>query len=152
MKIFNSLQIKKADAYTITQKSMSNWELMESAAKNLCSYLCKHFSKKKKFYIFCGPGNNGGDGLVLARLLFLKGRNVEIFRDCESLQISPSAKINLDRLNKFSGIKINDFSELDSFLNVFLFSKTSFLNPTGFSANIFKYSSNTFVLLVLKKT
>ena len=69
MKILSTAQSREADLYTIDQEEISSLDLMERAAYALFSFLEEHFPEEQSYHIFCGMGNNGGDGLVLARLL-----------------------------------------------------------------------------------
>jgi len=69
MKILTSEQIKKADEFTIQNEPIKSIDLMERAAKQCFEWIKNKYSTKKTFAIFCGVGNNGGDGLVIARML-----------------------------------------------------------------------------------
>ncbi len=71
MKILTSHQIKEADQYTIENEPISSLDLMARAGHQLCIWLLEHIenAEKKEFVIFCGIGNNGGDGLVIAKEL-----------------------------------------------------------------------------------
>ncbi len=79
LKIFSTQQIKDADRFTIEAEGILSIDLMERAALQCAHWLQQQFSKEKAFLIFCGPGNNGGDGLAIARLLFLAGYTVRVF-------------------------------------------------------------------------
>ncbi len=68
-KIFSVDQFKQWDAYTIREKPISSIDLMESAAGKCVEYMGGIFSFGESVAVFCGPGNNGGDGLAIARLL-----------------------------------------------------------------------------------
>ena len=83
--------------------------------KRQCAdYISNHFSKTQKIYIFCGNGNNGGDGFAIARMLYQKGFDVEVFVDKSNLNFSSDAKINWDRVKEISGIDIFDFEEFNA--------------------------------------
>jgi len=70
MKIFDTINIREADKITITNQSITSIQLMERASFEVFLWLKKHFpDKETTFHVFCGQGNNGGDGLVVARLL-----------------------------------------------------------------------------------
>ncbi|MBL7703452.1 MAG: NAD(P)H-hydrate dehydratase [Ferruginibacter sp.] len=69
MKIFSSQQIKKWDAFTIQNEPIASIDLMERAATACCKWLIGKNFGAFHFRIFCGKGNNGGDGLAIARLL-----------------------------------------------------------------------------------
>ena len=77
--ILNSSQMKQCDANTMETYGMLSAVLMEraamAAAEEAEAYLPE---KKKRILIACGTGNNGGDGLAMARLLFLKGHDVTV--------------------------------------------------------------------------
>ena len=76
MKILSALQIREADAYTIANEPIKSIDLMERAATACADWITEHYDKNNSFKIFCGVGNNGGDGLVIARLLHIKGYKV----------------------------------------------------------------------------
>jgi NAD(P)H-hydrate epimerase len=63
--------------------------------------------------VFCGLGNNGGDGLALARLLAKKEFRVEVFIVRYSEKISENFRINLERLEYQGIVRINDIREGD---------------------------------------
>ncbi|MFY7728431.1 MAG: NAD(P)H-hydrate epimerase, partial [Flavobacterium sp.] len=70
MKIFNTENIRQADKITISAQNLTSYELMERTATEAFLWIKKHFpDKETTFHVFCGQGNNGGDGLVIARLL-----------------------------------------------------------------------------------
>lgn len=77
MNLLNAQQIHAWDQYTITQEPIRSLDLMERAAKACVEELEKK-SDGKNFVIFCGKGNNGGDGLAIARLLFLQNIQVQV--------------------------------------------------------------------------
>jgi hydroxyethylthiazole kinase-like uncharacterized protein yjeF len=65
-----SPQIREADAYTIANETITSIDLMERAAKAFISWFINHFQDKREtIAIYCGTGNNGGDGLAIARML-----------------------------------------------------------------------------------
>ena len=69
MKIFSASQIKQWDTFTITNEPITSIDLMERAATACCKWLIGKNYGAFHFRIFCGKGNNGGDGLALARML-----------------------------------------------------------------------------------
>jgi hydroxyethylthiazole kinase-like uncharacterized protein yjeF len=79
MKIFETLNIKEADKITITNQGITSFQLMERAATEVFLWIKKHRpDKETTFHVFCGRGNNGGDGLVVARLLHQDGYPVRV--------------------------------------------------------------------------
>ncbi|MCY7408808.1 MAG: NAD(P)H-hydrate dehydratase [Chitinophagales bacterium] len=77
--ILTSQQIRNADQYTIEHEPIKSSDLMEYAAKEFCNELEQLSDKDAALYIFCGPGNNGGDGLAIARIAEESFRKVSIF-------------------------------------------------------------------------
>jgi hydroxyethylthiazole kinase-like uncharacterized protein yjeF len=69
MKIFSAVQIKNWDAFTIENEPIASVDLMERAATACCKWLIGKNFGAFHFRIFCGKGNNGGDGLAIARML-----------------------------------------------------------------------------------
>lgn len=87
MKILTAQQIKDCDSATI-EKGISSINLMEKAAKACVEWIGINFRSAQKFLIFCGNGNNGGDGLAMARMLYEKGFDVEVFIDKNKKEFS----------------------------------------------------------------
>lgn len=79
MKILSSEQIYQADKATIRNEPISGLDLMERAGTILTDRILQSISEKQRIIIFCGVGNNGGDGLVIARSLLLCQMNVKVF-------------------------------------------------------------------------
>jgi ADP-dependent NAD(P)H-hydrate dehydratase / NAD(P)H-hydrate epimerase len=98
LKIFSSEQVRKADAYTIKNEPVSSVDLMERAA-GACVEWMKNFGNlsNKSILIFCGPGNNGGDGLAIARMLQVQNIPVTVYIPDESLKKSEDFSVNLKR-------------------------------------------------------
>jgi len=100
MKIFTAPQIREADAYTIVHEPIASIDLMKRASAAFVESFCELVTKPKKVYVFCGQGNNGGDGLVISRYLIKKGYSVKVFVLNISDNFSPDCKANLDALTK----------------------------------------------------
>ena len=79
MKILSSKQMHEADAYTIEHEPISSIDLMERAASRFFEYISETYPQPTSFCIFCGKGNNGGDGLAIARMLAKQGKEVIVF-------------------------------------------------------------------------
>ncbi len=69
MKILEANKVREADDYTIKYEPIDSINLMERAAWRCCDWIFGRNYKEKKIRIFSGPGNNGGDGLAIARIL-----------------------------------------------------------------------------------
>ena len=101
MKIFDSNSIHILDELTINHQHITSLELMERAALKAFLWLVDHFHDKKKvFHIFCGIGNNGGDGLVIARLLKQNYFSVKVYVLPFSDEFSEDFSANLERLKE----------------------------------------------------
>jgi len=99
MKIFSAQQIYEADKFTIKKQEISSDALMERAAVQLFEWLHKRMQGAPvKIHIFCGIGNNGGDGIALARHLWEHGYNMEVNVVNYSDKRSKDFLLNLNRL------------------------------------------------------
>lgn len=104
MKILNALTIKEVDRLTIERQNSTSLELMERAASEVFFWLMGLFrTNKLTFHVFCGVGNNGGDGLAVARMLHTCGCKVHVYEVAFSNQKSPDYQANELLLNE-SGI------------------------------------------------
>jgi len=80
MKIFNAQQIREWDQYTIQNEPVSSIDLMERAAGQCVNWLEENNLLRHSLKIFCGKGNNGGDGLAIAHLLMANGyENIKVY-------------------------------------------------------------------------
>ncbi len=77
-KIPSTEAIRAWDKFTINSKNISSYELMEQASLAFCNWFKRHYSKNEPISVFCGKGNNGGDGLAIARLLLQNGFTVTL--------------------------------------------------------------------------
>jgi len=98
MKIFTAAQIRACDSYTIHAEAIHSSELMERAATKAVTWIKDHYNRDTLFVVLCGAGNNGGDGLAIARLLHLRGHGVKAFLLHLSKDLSPDCQANLQRL------------------------------------------------------
>lgn len=88
MKILTARQMQGVDRRAIEELGIPGMVLMENAAVGVADGLGRRFPEAVSVAIFCGPGNNGGDGLALARILDARGYGVSTFlvtrRDSEA--------------------------------------------------------------------
>ncbi|GAB4127714.1 MAG: bifunctional ADP-dependent NAD(P)H-hydrate dehydratase/NAD(P)H-hydrate epimerase [Raineya sp.] len=99
MKLLSSEQLQYLDRATIEQKPIASISLMEKAATKCVEWLIANFSGEN-FVVFAGKGNNGGDGLAIARLLFQRGQEVKVYIVENSSRFSPDCQSNLSNLPK----------------------------------------------------
>ncbi|MCB0690981.1 MAG: NAD(P)H-hydrate dehydratase [Saprospiraceae bacterium] len=112
MKILNNKQIKDWDKATILEKQISSLELMEKAAWEYSNWFEKH-CPPQKVLIVCGIGNNGGDGLAIARILSSRHYEIHVCILGDINNGTSDFKINYQRiLNDHYGIKFKKISDL----------------------------------------
>lgn len=116
MKILSASQIKSIDKFTIEHEPIQSIELMERAALACFSRLIKLIPINKKIYLVCGKGNNGGDGLAIARLLIEHGFDCSAFVIHYSENFSADAKINFVRLQAKHASKLFEITTLELFI------------------------------------
>ncbi len=114
MKIMPVQKIREADAYTIANEPIHSIDLMERAAMKCFIWLRKRIAADRPVRIFCGTGNNGGDGLVIARLMSEYHRKITVYITRFSDKCSPDFQINYDRLIKTGKVEISDLKEGDN--------------------------------------
>ena len=100
MKILSAEQIRVCDAFTIQNEPIASIDLMERAAMACIKHIVKNSSIDSEFIIFCGKGNNGGDGLAVARFLLKRNYEVKVFIVNHTKEASPDFTTNLERLNE----------------------------------------------------
>ncbi|MBC7887185.1 MAG: NAD(P)H-hydrate dehydratase [Ferruginibacter sp.] len=117
MKIFSAAQVRQWDAYTIAHEPVSSINLMERAATACFTWITNKYKNKNTYIIFCGTGNNGGDGLALGRMLIQAGDTVSVYI-LEGEKRSVDFSINLSRIEPLVThvlfINNNDFPVIPS--------------------------------------
>ena len=97
MRILTAEQMQKVDAETIA-RVVPGIELMERAGRGVAKLIAAR-AERGKAVIFAGPGNNGGDGLVVARLLVAAGWGCSIHL-LKTTDLTPDTAKNYQRINK----------------------------------------------------
>ncbi len=113
MKILSAEQIRACDSFTIQNEPVSSLDLMERAANACYERILKLVEPEKKLVVFCGKGNNGGDGLAIARMFLLTGFDVTTVIIHHSENFSPDAQVNYDRLLKLNRGAITEIKNED---------------------------------------
>src|SRR5690625_2352447 len=100
MNILSDTQIKQADAHTIRNQNITSEALMESAANKVFQWIRENYSSNsiEAVMLFCGPGNNGGDGLAVGRMLYEADYNIKVFILDFEKNSSPDFDSNLQKL------------------------------------------------------
>jgi len=107
MKILTAEQIRAWDQYTIEHEPISSIDLMERAASKCFEWLEDNNCLIYPFAIFCGKGNNGGDGLAIARMLANKGCNVSVYILEFGHKGTEDFQVNLARLHQITSVTIH---------------------------------------------
>lgn len=109
MRILSAAKIREADQYTIKNQPIASIDLMEKASVAFVDWFSQNFKNHQHINIFCGTGNNGGDGLAIGRLLIEAGYDVSTYVVRVREGGSEDFKINFERLNKM--ISVHQISE-----------------------------------------
>ncbi len=112
MKIFGASQVRQIDEYTIEHEPIESIDLMERAATSLVNWYVRYFHTDQGVVIFAGPGNNGGDALVMARLLAERQFRVT----CYILlfgKLSDDCATNKLRLEELGSVDLEELKEGD---------------------------------------
>ena len=116
MKILPVEKIREADAFTIENEPIDSVDLMERAASKVYDWFMKRCKTKEvSVKIFCGIGNNGGDGLALARMLFFTGIIPQVFVVRFSDKMSRDCEMNFNRLKEETETPMYDIFSEDDF-------------------------------------
>lgn len=105
MKIIKSSLMREIDKYAVDAIKIPSILLMENAGLGIVNAI--DLNKYNNFTIVCGTGNNGGDGLVVARQLLVRGKKVEVFIIGNTKKGSKDFLINYSILNNM-GIKMKN--------------------------------------------
>ena len=113
MRILNADSMREVDRAAIEDIGIPSLVLMENAAIGLVDALAEGYPEASSVAIFCGPGNNGGDGLALARHLTIRGYHVEVTLITAGKELSGDAAVQLEVCHK-QGIAIGDLDDESS--------------------------------------
>ena len=118
VKVVTTQQMREIDRVTIEEVGIPGLDLMEAAGQGVVDAIEETLIdiSRSRIAIFCGKGNNGGDGFVVARLLTEKEADVDIYLLGEKSEISGDAKVNLDRVRNM-GLKVKEISSRDQINN-----------------------------------
>lgn len=123
MKILSTKQTREADAHTIANEPILSIDLMERASRAFVEWFIQKFPRRRyeMVSIICGKGNNGGDGLAIARLLEAQSYDVAVFVLNLTDKITEDFKTNLERvrqlqdLNKITVKEVTSVEEMPVF-------------------------------------
>ncbi|RYY55121.1 MAG: NAD(P)H-hydrate dehydratase [Chitinophagaceae bacterium] len=98
MKIYSAAQVREWDGYTITHEPVSSIDLMERASLKAFGWIRENGLLPGHFLVLCGKGNNGGDGLAIARMLSENNCRVQVMLIGDPETWSADLRINFARL------------------------------------------------------
>ncbi len=105
MKVLTAAQMREADRLTTERNGIPSVELMENAGTAIADFLREQFPDfaKRKILVLCGKGNNGGDGMVVARKLRESGSSAIVFLFANPGSVQGDAAANLKRWQQSLG-------------------------------------------------
>ncbi|MEM9547650.1 MAG: NAD(P)H-hydrate dehydratase [Bacteroidota bacterium] len=107
-KIISATQTREADQFTIENEPIASIDLMERASNAFVEAIEPDLDPKQKIAVLCGPGNKGGDGLAIARILMWKGYEVTPYLCMISDKISQDCDINRNKIDNIQVIAAYD--------------------------------------------
>src|SRR5438270_11253110 len=98
MKIVTAAEMRAIDRATSERFGVPSLTLMENAGAAVADYVLSHHAAAQRIVVFCGKGNNGGDGFVAARLLHQKGKDVQVILLADPAGLRGDAAIMYSKL------------------------------------------------------
>ncbi|MDR0463590.1 MAG: NAD(P)H-hydrate epimerase, partial [Treponema sp.] len=97
MKLVNAFQMRKMEQIAIQELGIPSILLMENASIRIAEHCLRYIKNinNPKVLIVCGSGNNGGDGLAVARHLYNRGIDTNILLTCDTFSVKEDAAVNL---------------------------------------------------------
>lgn len=106
MKVFRTEQIREIDAYTILHEPVASIDLMERAAGACTRWIAANIALSRGIVVCCGTGNNGGDGLAIARQLRARYYRVKVIIVSTGNTPSVDFSVNLERIRQIPDIEV----------------------------------------------
>ncbi|MEE0774363.1 MAG: NAD(P)H-hydrate epimerase, partial [Merdibacter sp.] len=110
MKCATAAEMRAMDQRAVHAHGISETELMQRAAQAMLDALCAHYGRTCRYGIFCGCGNNGGDGYALGELMADAGISLTIC--ARDGQLSPGAAVYAERAAE-KGVRIAGMDQAD---------------------------------------
>ncbi len=98
MKIVSAAEMRAIDRATSERFGVPSLTLMENAGAAVADYVLSHYASTARIVVFCGKGNNGGDGFVAARRLHEKGKNVQVILLADPAELRGDAAVMFGKL------------------------------------------------------
>ncbi|MCX6286822.1 MAG: NAD(P)H-hydrate dehydratase [Bacteroidetes bacterium] len=156
MKILPVEKIREADAYTIAHEPIADIDLMERAATACFSWITEKLNAKRSICVFAGTGNNGGDGLALARMLQLKHFPVNVYLMGPENNFAPSCRTNFERFKNIASKNLRFLIEGDPMPEIHdgdvvidsLFGSGLTRSAGGFAASVIRHINESKALVI----
>lgn len=107
--LLTAAQMRAIEAAAIASGAVTGLELMERAGQGVVEAVMEEWPElahsSHKAVVLCGPGNNGGDGFVVARLLKQRGWEVEVFLYGDAGNLPADAKTNYERWCEMGAVR-----------------------------------------------
>ena len=123
MDLVTASEMQQMDRETIDTFRLPGRVLMENAGRGATAFFLESTWTKVEgrardtlVGVLAGPGNNGGDGFVMARYLHQKGIAVKVFLLCDPQRVTGDARVNLDLLGPL-GVEVVALPDLKTFQN-----------------------------------
>lgn len=112
--LLTAAQMRAIEQTAIDSGEVTGLELMERAGLGVVEAIFEEWPELRatshRAVVLCGPGNNGGDGFVVARLLKEWGWEVEVFLYGDAEKLPPDARVNYERWEKLG--EVDDYSRM----------------------------------------
>jgi hydroxyethylthiazole kinase-like uncharacterized protein yjeF len=136
--LLTAAQMRAIEAAAIASGKVTGLELMERAGRGVVAAIFEEWpdlqATSHRAVVLCGPGNNGGDGFVVARLLKEWGWEVEVFLHGNPDRLPPDARVNHDRWQRMGQVRPTASLDHDTNLSTALVVDALF--GTGISRNL----------------
>jgi len=110
--LLTAAQMRALETAAIDSGAVTGLELMERAGLGAVDAILEEWpqmaSAPGRAVVLCGPGNNGGDGFVVARLLAGKGWDVDVFLYGNAAKLPPDARVNYKRWSQMGEVRAWD--------------------------------------------
>ncbi|HTS34230.1 MAG TPA: NAD(P)H-hydrate dehydratase [Candidatus Solibacter sp.] len=113
MKITTAAEMRAIDRATSERFSVPSLTLMENAGNAVAEHVLAHHGAARRVVVFCGKGNNGGDGFVAARRLHQKGKTVQVILLADASELKGDAAVMYGKL-PIAAIAVHSPDELKS--------------------------------------
>lgn len=113
MKIVTAAEMRAIDRATSERFGVPSTTLMENAGSAVAEHVLAHYCDAHKIVVFCGKGNNGGDGFVAARHLHQEGKTVQVILLADRVDVRGDAAVMFDKL-PMAAIVVHSSEDLNS--------------------------------------